>query len=95
MIAAMSKMSFDKGPARLLSLLMLLLVSACNDNSNSADTDNMATQGVQWQSVLDALELPDEPVADVSIPEDLRAHPESPFESFEMRAVLRLSLIHI
>ena len=89
MIAAMSKMSFDKGPARLLSLLMLLLVSACNDNGNSADTDIMATQGLQWQSVLNALELPDEPVADVSIPEDLRAHPESPFESFEMRAVLR------
>ncbi|MFK8076326.1 MAG: lipocalin family protein [Granulosicoccus sp.] len=85
----MSKMSTDRGLARLLPLLMLLLVSACGNNGNSADMANMGKPDAQWQSVLDALELPDDPVADAVIPDDIRAHPESPFESFEMRAVLR------
>lgn len=74
---------------RLWPVCILLLVAACGDGGNSADTKSVDIQTVQWQRLLDALNLPDKTILEVVLPDDIRAHPESIFESFEMRAMLR------
>ena len=85
----LSKIDIDGGLVRRCLLSTLMLVSACSDEVKTTNASAIDTKSVEWQRVLDALDLPDEPVADIVMPDDIRAHPESPFESFEIRAVLR------
>lgn len=72
-----------------VALCVLTTLYACGPAANIHSSKSQNQTEFQWQSVLEKLELPEEDVAPASLPLDIQSHPDSQFESFEIRAVYK------
>ena len=71
-----------------VAFALLLCVAGCQAEDQTSEEERQASPVLNWQLLVDSLDMPDESVDEMRLPLDVKTHPQARFESFEVRAVL-------